>query len=214
MPDALDALGLSKAEKQRLARALGAVPGNEDAAKRVEQLAKLALRELVDWILARTRYESISALERHRVLQIFGQIRGEAPTVESLSNELDISESRAVSFLSRMKFGAARLIRGLQYASAKGELKAQLDTGDRHDGRKHVWISADTGRRIEEANTAIMMDQLGRRNGGAYEQAEKAERVDTTRTGQYWSASDRMWRYIVSWLEEQSTVATGALPGE
>lgn len=210
---ALDSLALGEVEMQRLARALGTTPESDEFAARVEALTKEAVREVVDWILARRRFESISALERHRILHIFGKIRREAPNVESLSNELDITESRAVSLVSRMRFGAARLIRALQYESAKEELEAQLATSEEHSGRKYVWVRAETGRLVEEANTAIMMDQAGRRAGGRYEGAEKAERVDATRTGQSWAASERMWEYIRSWLQAQADEAGEGLLG-
>jgi hypothetical protein len=72
----LDGLGLSDAEKQRLARALGTAPESDEFVSRVEALSNEAIREVVDWILARTRFE----LERHRIPQIFGKIRREAPT--------------------------------------------------------------------------------------------------------------------------------------
>lgn len=119
-----------------------------------------------------------------------------------------------MSLLSRMRFGAARRIRGLRYASAKQELENQLSSGDKDDGQIHVWVSRDTGRLIEEANTAIMIDQQAKRAGGKYEGAVKANRVERTGTGQAWQATEKMWHYILDWLEEQATSLAAEAPSE
>ena len=150
---------LSEAEKRRLAAALGtSVDDPEKFASAEEQLREVAYDEMVDWILGRRRFESTSALDRHRVLTLFAEVREQAPTVEALANDLDIAESRAVSMLSRMRYGDARLIRGLTYRAAVTELEAQIAAGDAEQGQKLVWVSADTGRLVDEANGSIMRD--------------------------------------------------------
>jgi hypothetical protein len=198
-------LDLTEQESTRLAHALGTEPGSDAYEERLALLGEVATEEFVDWILARRRFETVSAIDRHRILQIFARIRQQAPTIEALSNDLDISESRASSLLSRMRYGEARLIRGLIYNSAREEVSRQLESARDSGGRKFIWVTSDTGRVIDEANTAIMMDQVGRRPGGAFEGAEKADRQESTRTGHLWSATDRMWEFIVVWIENQAT---------
>ena len=124
--------------------------------------------------------------------------------MELLADELNIGESRGVALLSRMRYGDARLIRRLTYKAAHADLEAQLASAASKGGGKLIWVKSDTGRIIDEANTAIMVDQLGRGEGGRYVGAEKAERTDSTRTGQSWSASDRMWTLIAGWIEAQA----------
>lgn len=94
-------LGLTEAELDRLAHALGAPKTQEAFDQRLEALQELALREWVDWILSKRRFDSISSLERDRLLLIFGKVRTEAASTEALVEEFDITESRAVSLLSR-----------------------------------------------------------------------------------------------------------------
>jgi hypothetical protein len=197
-------VNLKEDEERRLAAVLGTEPSTEDFRARLEQLEGLALRELIDWAISRRRFESVSAIDMHRILAIFGEIREEAPTVELLANQLSISESRAVALLSRMRYGDARLIRRLTYLAARSDLDAQLASAPSKNGRKAVWVTSDTGRIIDEANTAIMIDQVGRAEGGQYKGAEKAERTDSTRTGQSWTASETMWKFIVGWIDAQA----------
>jgi hypothetical protein len=195
---------LTADEQRLLAAALGTTPDTKAFRDRLRQLEAIALRELIDWAIARRRFASVSAIDMHRLLAIFGEIRQEAPTVELLANDLSISESRAVALLSRMRYGDARLIRQLTYLAAHHDLDAQLKSATAKGGRKVVWVKSDTGRIIDEANTAIMIDQLGRREGGQYAGAEKAERTDSTRTGQSWTASEKMWQFIASWIKTQA----------
>jgi hypothetical protein len=199
-------MSLSENEKRRLALALGTTLDGEFEA-RLEQLKEVALDELVDWILARRRFDSISAIDRHRVLQIFGAIRKEAPTVQALVEQIGISESRAVSLLSRLRYGEARTVRALMITGALREIEEALGSaGELASGRKFIWVSADTGRMIDEANTAIMLDHAGRASGGRFEGAEKAERAEASRTGQAWSTTTKMWNYITTVLGERLEV--------
>ena len=196
---------LSESEKRRLAVALGTSADDPDAfAAAEEKLREAAYDELVDWILGRRRFDSSSALDRHRVLVLFARIRQEAPTVEALANELDISESRAVSMLSRMRYGDARLIRGLTYRAAVTELEAQIAGGIAEHGQKLVWVSSDTGRLVDEANGSIMRDIESRAPGGRYENAQLARREESGRSGQQWQATEEMWAMIVAWLTDRA----------
>jgi hypothetical protein len=194
-------LSLTKPEKQRLAAALGTTVASEVFAERVVLLEQIALDEYVDWLLSVRRFETAAALDRHRILELFGTVRQEAPTVESLADDLDISESRAASLLSRMRYGDARLIRRLTYVAALAELQRQLASVEAFNNRKDVWVSAETGRAVSEANTAIMLDHDARKEGGSFAGAELAERPSATRTGQEWVASELMWELIIAWIE-------------
>jgi hypothetical protein len=196
---------LSQAEERRLAIALGVSPDDQSAVDDAKkELANLAYDEFVDWILGRRRFESVSALDRHRVLSLFALIRKEAPTVEALANELEISESRAVSMLARMRYGDARTIRALAYQAAKAELEVRVPEGDTNDGLRLVWVTADTGRLVDEANGSIMLDLEGRQEGGPYAGAQLARRVEAVRGSQQWEAADSMWEMIQRWLMERA----------
>jgi hypothetical protein len=196
-------LSLTENERKRLAAALGTTVDDNAFDERVAELEQIALDEYVDWLLSRRRFETAASLDRHRLLALFGRIRKEAPTVEALANDLAISESRATSLLSRMRYGDARMIRKLTCEAARVELQRQLATVEATNGRKDIWVTADTGRVVDEANTAIMMDQQGRQDGGPLEGAELAQRPASSRTGQEWVASEKMWELIDGWLEEQ-----------
>jgi hypothetical protein len=193
-------LSLDDDQKQRLAAALGTTAEDEAFAQRLATLEQIALDEYVDWILSIRRFETPAALDRHRILELFGRVRREAPTVERLANDLDISESRATSLLSRMRYGDARLIRHLTYEAALAELERQLASVTASNNRKDIWVTAETGRVVSEANTAIMLDYEGRGENGAFAGAELASRPAATRTGQEWVASERMWGFIVEWI--------------
>jgi hypothetical protein len=197
-------LSLSSDDRARLAEALGCEVDTETFEERVGLLEQLALDEMVNWVLGRQRFETISALDRHRILEIFARVRRQAPTVEALANELAISESRATSMLSRMRYGEARLIRRLTYEAALADVRTRVANVAVHNNRKFIWVTSETGRAIDEANTSIMMDYEGRREGGRYVGAEKAERTSVTRTGQEWSASERMWQYIETRIAESA----------
>jgi hypothetical protein len=196
-------LRVTEQERRRIAVALGTTVDSEDFDDRVRELEQVALDELVDWILSRRRFESAAALDRHRVLAIYGAIRHQAPSVESLANDLDISESRAMSLVSRMRYGDARMIRRLTYEAAAREITDALALAQVRNGRKEIPVTAETGRVVDEANTAILLDQEARRPGGRYEGAEKAERLSATRTGQEWVVSEQTWTYIADWIQER-----------
>jgi hypothetical protein len=194
-------LSLGDPDKARLAAALGTTVEAAEFTERLTLLEQLALDEYVDWILSRHRFETTAALDRHRILELFGRIRREAPTIESLANDLDISEARATSLLSRMRYGDARQIRRLTYVAAKAELDRQLASAALSNNRKDVWVTAETGRAISEANTAIMLDKEARKPGQPLARAELAVRMSATRTGQEWVASKDMWELIGKWLD-------------
>jgi hypothetical protein len=196
---------LSESEERRLAIALGAAPDDETAVEKAKkELESLAYDEFVDWILGRRRFESVSALDRHRILNIFGRVRGQAPTVEVLANELDISESRAVSMLSRMRYGDARTIRALTYKAAAEEVATRWPEAHDEGGLKQVWVTADTGRLVDEANGSIMLDREGQQQGGSYEGAQLARKLEAARGSQQWEATEKMWEMIQSWLAERA----------
>lgn len=199
MPD------LTPAETRRLAIALGTSPDDAAAFEQAKNsLRDAAFDELVDWVLGRRRFDSISALDRHRVLTLFSSIRGEAPTVAALANELEISESRAVSMLSRMRYGSARVIRALTYRAAIDELERQIAAGNLDQGQKLVWVSAETGRLVDEANGNIMRDIERRQPGGDFENAQLARREESGRSGQQWQATEGMWDLILGWLRAET----------
>lgn len=198
-------MDLSKEEEQRLAAMLGADVGTADYEARVEKLKELAFAEYVDWLLARRRFESVSALDHKRILEVFSQIRREAPSVAILANEFDVSESRAVSMLSRMRYGNARIIRQLAREAACRELKEQRQTASLDNGLNYLWLRRETARLVEEANTSIMRDTESRKPGGKYEGAELARRTEPGRFDEQWATTPKMWDLIEAWIGAQSS---------
>lgn len=183
---------------------LGTQAEAPDHEQRIDTLRELAFEEYVDWLLARKRFESVSALDHKRILEVFSRIRVEAPSVETLSNDFGISESRAVSMLSRMRYGSARIIRQLQYAAAGTEIQEQRQNVAAEDGLLFLWLRRETARIVEEANTAIMRDTAARQANGKYEGAELARKSEPGRYDEQWSASPKMWDHIVSWIGEHA----------
>ena len=197
-------MDLSDEEKLRLAAMLGTQADAPDHEQRIDTLRQLAFEEYVDWLLARKRFESVSALDHKRILEVFSRIRVEAPSVETLSNDFGISESRAVSMLSRMRYGSARIIRQLQYAAAGTEIQEQRQNVAAEDGLLFLWLRRETARIVEEANTAIMRDTTARQANGKYEGAELARKSEPGRYDEQWSASPKMWDHIVAWIGEHA----------
>lgn len=199
---------LSTEEGERLAAMLGTTVGAADYSEKLEQLKELAFEEYVEWLLARRRFESVSALDHKRVLEVFSKIRGEAPSVSILANEFDLSESRAVSMLSRMRYGNARVIRQLQYEAARRELRAQREGVGLDNGLNYLWLKRETARIVEEANTSIMRDTTARSAGGRFEGAELARKTEPGRFDEQWATTPKMWDLIDLWIGDQSPVTT------
>jgi hypothetical protein len=117
--------------ERRLARVLGLDERRkDDADEALAEFQRACIQEVVDWIVGRRRPESLAALERARLIEIF-KIRRSAPSAQFLGDELGFTEARATATLSRLKYGAARLIRGYRLrelaeavASAGGATKA------------------------------------------------------------------------------------------
>lgn len=94
-----------------LRKALG---GRRDAdpAAQWAKVRDLAYQEWVAWLSGR-RHDSLASLERERIIAIF-ELRREVPTVQRLVEEFGISEGRASSMMSRIRYAAGRRIRALQ----------------------------------------------------------------------------------------------------
>lgn len=96
------------------------------ARQRREKLARLAVREWVDWLNGKWRPDTVPALERARILKIFAIIRKDTPAVDKLVEGFGIPEGRAMSMVSRMKYGAARWIRGTDLQTLAEDLATTI----------------------------------------------------------------------------------------
>lgn len=197
----LDALGLRDQELTSLEVALGAKQDESDFTSRLETLADLALREYVEWLVGRRRFNSIPESDGHRVRAIFLELRREPPTVEQLVDGFGLSESRATSLLSRMRYGEARRLRILGYGAAARTLEGQVSAASEDtDGRKTLYLTRDVWDVANEAAWHVMSQPAEHAKGGAYEGAEWPEaRVD--RWGAAVRAPTSMWGYITAWLK-------------
>ncbi len=142
----LDQLDLDAAERQVLAQALGIADTNDSVAflGRVEKLRAAALKELVDWIIGRTRFSSVSESDMHRVVELFLSVREEAPSVDQLVSELAIPASRATSLLARMRYGEGRLLTSLALRSSASKLKEKLDAASLEPATASLCGSTET----------------------------------------------------------------------
>lgn len=111
---AFSELNQNQVEALAVALGLDRSASREQVDTALALVSTLATREYVMWLLGIKRYESVSAMERDRLVTLFGKVWRRMPTVQELVEDLGYSEGRAVAALSRMRFGAARTMRAWQ----------------------------------------------------------------------------------------------------
>lgn len=200
----LDELDLDAGERQIFARALG-ISGTSDTILFLDRVMKLraaALKEFVNWIIGRTRFSSVSESDMHRVIELFLNVRQEAPSVDRLVSELRIPAARATSLLARLRYGEGRALTALALRSAASRLKeklsaAQLEAGD----RKSVWVDGDSVTHIRHAAMVIMEASPELHNkGGRFQGAQFPEITSYGREGGVVKTTSTMWDYIIATL--------------
>src|SRR5208282_1631278 len=124
----LDALHLDAAERESLANALGVTDTTDTDLflARLRMLQTVAFQEVVDWLIGRTRYSSVSESDMHRVIELFLTIRKEAPSVDQLVSELAMPAGRATSLLTRMRYGGGKELTSLAMKSSAVRLDKRL----------------------------------------------------------------------------------------
>jgi hypothetical protein len=193
----IESLAIAKEDAKRLEVALGATSAKE-ADERLEQLGKVALREMVQWLLSVRRFASVSELDGARVLALFLEIRRAYPTVDQLVDELGISSSRAVALLGRLKYGEGKALARLARVAAVDEIQRRLDAQSADgDGRKSLLLTQPSYDEVEAADFAIMSEPQLHRKGERFAGAEAASFGSRGRQGGTVRASETMWGYIL-----------------
>lgn len=200
----LDELDLDAGERRVLARAIG-ITDSSDTVLFLDRLLKLraaALRELVDWIIGRTRFSSVSESDMRRVIELFLNVRQEAPSVDRLVSELTIPAARATSLLSRLRYGEGRALTSLALRSSAAKLKEKLNAARMEPGdRKSVWVDGDCVTHIRHAAMVIMEASPELHNkGGKFQGAQFPEITSYGREGGVVKTTTTMWDYIIATL--------------
>jgi hypothetical protein len=169
----LDELQLDPAEQQILAHALGVTSIDDPVfPERLLRLREAALKELVDWIIGRTRYSSVSENDMHRIVELFLRIRQEPPSVDQLVSELTIPAARATSLLGRIRYGEGRELTALALKTSAAKLTEKLRDAPTEGDSKSVWIDGDTLGHVRHAAMIIMLSAPENRSkGGKFEAA-------------------------------------------
>lgn len=201
-------LALRPDEEAALEIALGAQKDSDEFAERLETLSTIALREYIEWIVGRRRFNSVPESDGSRIRSIFLELRKEPPTAEQLVDGFGLSEPRATSLLSRLRYGEARKLRLLAYSAAADviETGAAAATED-EDGRKTLYLDRDVWDVANEASWQIMRQPAKHEKDAEYDGAEWPE-ASVTRYGCTVRAPSAMWNYIVEWLRGAGGVAT------
>jgi hypothetical protein len=202
--DRLQRLGIANADMDALEKALGAGSQGYNFDQRCEALIDMALVELTEWIVGRRRFGTISESDGNRVLKLFLDIRDEVPTVEALANQLGIPESRAVSMLSRMRYGSGRRLRAKNCSTSSRVLTQKLAVAQNEGGRKTVTVELTCLECVKEAAWEVMMEPQLHAKGKKYAVAERPEYFDISKYGGTVVASVGTWEYIIAWLDEKA----------
>jgi hypothetical protein len=200
----LDELGLTQAERERLAQALGvAGPDDPGFAERLLKLRTAALKEVAGWIIGKTRYSSVSENDMHRVIELFLKIRQEAPSVDQLVSELTIPAARATSLLGRIRYGEGRELTALALTTSAARLSEKLREAQIENGTQTVWIDSDTLSHVRHVAMLIMMsDPKNREKNGKFEKAQFPDFTSYGRDGGTAKTTPKMWEYIVQGLQQ------------
>jgi hypothetical protein len=196
-------LSLQERERAILVKAIGLEPNDKRVPTRLEMLRDIAFIELVEWILGRRRFNTISESDTSRVLKIFLEMREEQPTLEQLVNELALSHGRAVSLLSRLKYGQGRALRALNLKAAKKEIEEALADAKEENDRKTISVDSDIYDLVQESAWSIMKDFGRKTKGNPYPGAEDPD-FTNNKWGGTVRARTKMWKYIIDWLDSQA----------
>ena len=200
----LDELQLNSVEQEILARALGVTSISDPVfPERLVMLRAAALKELVDWIIGRTRYSSVSENDMHRVVELFLKIRQEAPSVDQLVSELTIPAARATSLLARIRYGEGRELTALALKTSAVKLTEKLRDAPAENDRKSVWVDGDTLGHVRHVAMLIMLSAPENHSkGGKFQGAQFPEFTSYGRDGGVAKTTVKMWEYIVQVLEQ------------
>lgn len=200
----IEPLRLDDRDVEQLWLGLGAATPDEKL-ERLLLLQGIAFREVVQWLVSSRRFSTISEMDSSRVLSLFAEIRGEYPTVEQLVEELRISSSRAVSLLSRLKYGEGRTLVRLARKAALAEISRKLaEQPPDGDGRKTLMLTKPSIDEVYEVAFSIMSEPEEQKKGGRYQGAELPDFSSSGRLGGTVTASETMWDFITSLIAERS----------
>jgi len=200
----LDALHLDAAERESLANALGVTDTTDTDLflARLRMLQTVAFQEVVDWLIGRTRYSSVSESDMHRVIELFLTIRKEAPSVDQLVSELAMPAGRATSLLTRMRYGGGKELTSLAMKSSAVRLDKRLKVVQPEGNRKSLWVDGDTLAQIRHVSMIIMQaDPQYHNKGQKFQTAQFPEFTSYGREGGVVKTTITMWNHIIAVLQ-------------
>lgn len=193
----LTELNLSTEEKKALGRTLGI---DEPTDEKLEKLAQIALTEYVEWLIGKRRLNTISEIDAYRTFQLFSEIREEPISVESIANDLSFSPGKAISIVSRLRYGEGRALARLANASAIRKINAaNLTSSD----RVTIYLDGAEYDAVMYAAGEIMRDTTKHAKGKQWEGCERPD-GDKERYLSRIKAAPKMWRYIADKLSESA----------
>ena len=192
-----------------LQRALGlsGLPYPE-VTRRRNEFARLAVAEWVDWLTSKRRVDSIPALERDRLVRIFALIRNESPTVQALAEQFAIPEGRAIAMRARMRYGAARWIRGKELERLAKTLDEDLKKKEEDAGTQGVKDDDPVTMSYPATLSKQIHAELVRLyEGGCREIAPY--NLPVTPYGVGWPLTKREWGHLIKKVRDQSVEELG-----
>jgi hypothetical protein len=177
-----------------------------DLTSRLDALRQLAFTEYLQWATAARRFNSVSELDTARVLSLFLKVRKSPLTVEALVEDLAIPQARAASMIARMKYGEARALAALSFASAASDVDARLAEAKEEGHRKSITTSREVLDRLLEVEFAILQSSpKDFDKNGKYESAEALTVISSGRYGATVSTSTKMWGHVLAELKRRGT---------
>ncbi len=203
MSQELIAHGFGPGELLLLKRALCGAESDSLFEDRLSKLAIQGLIELADWILGRKRFGTITESDMNRVLKIFLEIRQDAPTLQSLTEDFGIPETRGRSMLSRMNYGEARVMKMMSYKHTAAKLEDKFLIDDKK-GRFSLTVDAESLKCINDAVWEITANPNHRDKESVYKDAEWPVVEHKGTHGAIVHAKKEMWKHIRNWLKEKA----------
>ncbi|MFF7124233.1 hypothetical protein [Streptomyces sp. NPDC008240] len=190
-------LDLSADEKKALGRALGI---DEPTEEKIEKLTQIALTEYIEWLIGKRRLNTISEIDAYRTFRLFSGIREEPISIESIANDLSFSPGKAISIVSRLRYGEGRALARLANASAIRTINAaNLKSAE----RVTIYLDGAEYDAVMYAAGEIMRDTTKHAKGKKWEGCERPDGEKEKYLSRI-KAAPKMWRYIVEKLSESS----------
>jgi hypothetical protein len=186
--------------QQVLGRLVGCEPTDPAYSERLQKVIDLAVAEWLSWAVAEKRFSTLSELDTHRVLNLFLEIRQSAPTVEALVEELAIPQGRAISMISRMKYGRARQLLRLSFEAAAREVGTRLASAKEVSGERQITVTRETLDRLRDAEFDVFSAP-----DGQYQSRQLLSVQSSGRLGAVVRTSVKTWEHLAASLASRAS---------